>query len=313
MNPQWRAQSIAVYFNTFSQCDFAQPTGDNNFSGRNFGVPTAVSSSTYLTPDLRELTIEQVCLLNNIGKLRVIELVSAVENLCSLLQQGPHRLNSTLAFFSRIIRIMTEERRISATSLTYLEGTISHLASIVDDQDLFTTAMAAIVEIRSALFAIVSEESAAASDVTDGFLSITIVFSETYPHRQVHIFSKTLAEVSGIPASELPIKSIREGSTIIELASGAVVSTGGLLLALNFVLRQARVTIERLAELKRAVKQLRQAGTQVARPRAQRRVPSIMKTGPVSPELTPVRNAVRRYGKALVEMDEPAEVRISVE
>jgi hypothetical protein len=134
----------------------------------------------------------------------------------------------------------------------------------------------------------------------------------------VEILRDVLADVAGVPASNLPLGQFHTGSTFVEFVSTGVVSVGVLLGALNFVLHQASVTIERVVKLKRGLTKLRQvASHEVSRStKAQLvrgKLSSVMRTGAVAPALVPVRSGVRRYGKALVEMDERAEVRILTE
>ena len=96
------------------------------------------------------------------------------------------------------------------------------------------------------------------------------------------------------------------------MISVAAVSVSTILTSLNFVLRQATVTVQRVAEMKRALGKLSKpkrrisAGKALA-PRAPE-VQSLMRAGAVSPELAPVRAAVRRHGRILIEMDDQAAV-----
>jgi hypothetical protein len=306
------AEHRAIYFNVFTSCRFARLVADPVFASRNFGIP-AISTGKELVTTGRAVSIEQICLLNNLGRLRVAMLADVAEVICSSLGGKTHRRNSTLTFFSNIVRILTDERRISATSLIYLEELITRFATTVDDQDLFMAAMSSVIEIRSALFS-VTAESAARPDAGNNVRGVTIVFSPAYVRRQVEAFRDALAEAAGISGGELEIKKIEPGSTFIELASAAILSTGALLSGLNFVLRQATVTIERLAQLQRSVRQFNVPTVQPKPKRPAKKKPAkataIMRTGTVAPELAPVRTAVRRNGRVLVEMDEPARVNI---
>lgn len=306
----------AIYFNVFSHCTFGREISDSHFASRNFGVPTSGSQSA-LVPAGAQITIEQICLLNNIGRLRAIDVASVAESICASLATRVQRRTSTLIFFSKIIRVLTDERRISPTSLIYLEQIIVQFAGKVDDQDLFASAMSAIVEIRSALFSVATETREQPRDNTEGVArTITIRFDETYARHQAEALRDTLSNVASNSSNILVIESVRNGSTIIEMVSNNIISIGALFLALNFVLRQARVTVELVASIGRKLRKTRKSkkvGSPGGGPRRRpNKVPAVMKTGPVLPELAPVREAIRRHGRALVEMDERADVKIVV-
>ena len=309
------AEHRAIYFNVFSRCRFGKIVTERHFSSRNFGIPASADQGT-LVAEGSQTTIEQLCLLNNIGKLRVIDVAAVAEALCASLAGGFQRRTSTLTFFSKIVRVLTDERRISPTSLIYLEEVITSLAASVDDQDLFTAAVGAIVEIRSAAFSVATEAAAKTDESSDQPVThLTIRFAETYARAQAEALRETLAAVAGAPDS-FATESVKNGSTIIEIISANVVSLGALLVAVNFVLRQATSTIKLSMDAGRMFNSLRsKQQPKKARNRAPRKpskVPAIMKTGPVLPSLAPVRAAVHRHGRVLVEMDEKADIAISV-
>jgi hypothetical protein len=305
----------SVYFNVFTDCAFARPFVDAGFSSRNFGTPTTVAGDALVLAG-SHTSIEHLCLLNNSGHLKSIDVVEVAEASCQSLEGRTPRLNSTLVFFAKIIRALTEKARISATSLIYLEEVISRFAGSVGDQDLFSAAMLAIVEIRSALFSIMQE--ADLKEQSDGNArEIRIVFSETYTRQQADALKSALEHTLGLASGGLVIRDFRHGSTWIEITSAAIVSLGGVLVALNFVLRQAKITVDRVAELRKSLAKARgpaktEAKSAVAR-KSRAKLPAILKAGPVAPELKPVREVVHRYGRILVEMDSKAEVRILVE
>lgn len=303
----------AVSFNVFSECDFPGQTHDRLVASRNFGIPAAAEVSELVSKET-SITIEHICLMNNRGHLRVAAVADAAEALCTALSSGRQRRNSTLMFLAKIVRVLTQERRISATSLIYLEEVISHFASLVDDQDTFISAMAAVIEIRTALFSI-STEAVRTGDATT-FRSVRLRFSRTYARDQAEALRDAIAEAAGVPSAELEIETFRQGSTFIELIATAGVSASAFLLSLNLILRQATVTVERLNELRGAIKTLRRGTTsrrssKASAGRKLTKVQSIIATPAVAAILIPVRNAVRRSGRTLVELDEPATVSMS--
>ena len=311
------AEHRAVYFNVFSRAKIAVRISDVTFSSRNFGVPASKDHKS-IVPTGVQTTIEQLCLLNNTDHLRAVDVASVAESICASLATGAHTRTSTLVFFSKIVRALTDERRISATSLIYLEQTIREFASSVEDQDLFTAAMTAIIEIRSALFSVAEEASSSGWASTDELTrEVTIRFSETYSRRQVEILGETLGHVAGADGRTLEISGFRNGSTVVEFMTTNVVTLGALLVAFNFVLRQAEVTVKRWNTLKRSIRPERQKkgtrGRVTPAGRLSRKVPAVLKSGPVARELGPVRTAVTCYGRTLVEMDEKATITVIVQ
>lgn len=309
------AEHRAVYFNVFSRNKFGRAASDAHFSSRNFGIPASEEHGT-LVPPGSEMTIEQMCLLNNVGRLRVVDVAEVAESICTSLAGRVQRRTSTLVFFSKIVRVLTDERRISATSLIYLEQLVLRFAGATDDQDLFTAAMTTVIEIRSALFSVATEGSSKTDGTQeDAARQIIVHFNESYTRGQADALRDTLASVTGEGSDVVVIDAFRNGSTFIDMALTSFVSIGTLLVALNFVLRQAKISIDRWRDLNDSIKyqgkRKRTVKTKKAS-RTRRKVPAIMKTGPVLPELAPVRAAVNRHGRELVEMDEPADIRIAV-
>lgn len=239
------AEHRAIYFNIFSRCDFDQPFRDAHFLSRNFGVSAAGDQSA-IVPAGSAITIEQMCLLNNTGHLRTIDVAGVAESICNTLTSGGQRRPSTLTFYSKTLRVLTDEDRISATSLIYIEQLVTQFAARVVDQDLFTVVMSTVVEIRSALFSLAGRahtEGAATEGAVD---HISIRFSENYARRQADALRETLAYVATGSSDALMTESVRSGSTIIEIVTTGVVSLGALMVSLNFVPHQAKVTVQRL-------------------------------------------------------------------
>jgi hypothetical protein len=126
----WRAEAQSA----FEQNGFDAPSlyaglsrvaDDSYFASRNFGIP-AIGNQGTIVPGGSQ--IEQLCLLNNVGRSRVIDVAGVAESICASLANGVQRRFSTLIFFSKIVRVLTDERRISPTSLIYLEQTIGVVA-----------------------------------------------------------------------------------------------------------------------------------------------------------------------------------------
>jgi hypothetical protein len=313
-----RIENRSIYFNIFQRSVFSKGLTDQVFFSRNFGVLAIELPESIISKDIC-ISIEQICLLNNLGILRSIDIIDATEAICdSLSKKGPKR-NSTLKFLGNIFRTLTEERRISATSLMCLEAIVIGLANTTEDQDLFKVVMDTIVEIRNALVLVANEIQDFDPQQWEGqaLSAISIFFPETYSKNQVQLLRDALAETAGTKPDNLAIEGIRHGSTYIELATSGAVSIAGLLTAFNFILRQAEITVTRIKKLQKAIRspskitRLSKVSKDLVNVSA--RAPAILKAGAVSPVLAPLQKTVRRSGNALAQMDEKAKITILVE
>jgi hypothetical protein len=308
------AEHRGAYFNVFSRCRLAVAVTDPVFASRNFGTPAEGIHGQLVTSE-SGTSIEQMCLLNNVGRFRVVSLIHVATSICTSLARQGYRRSSALTFFSKILRTLTEERRISATSLMYLEELITGFGATIDEQDLLMAAMSAVVEIHSALLAIAAENPIAGEQQADSpARSVTIHFSESYRRRQVEVLRDALAAAADVDPDALTIDDIRSGSTIIDLSS-AVVSVGGLLMAVNFVLRQATVTVQHATNIKKAVYKFHKAAPKKSTNRAltippRAKIQATLQPDSAVPALGRLRREVRRNGRDLIELDEPADVKM---
>jgi len=319
-------QSRAVYFNVFSESDVPGPVTDAVFASRNFGIAASLNEAAVVVPSSAE-TIEQMCLLNNIGQFRVVSLVGVVTEICTSLSRQRLRRGSALRFFSKVLRVLTRERRISSTSLAYLEMLITGFGSTIDDQDLLMAAMAAVLEIHSALLTIAAEPLPSTQYADGPVDRITIYFSQSYGEAHVEALRDTLAQVADVNPGALRVDGVQSGSTFIEVAAVGLVSTAALLAAFNQVLRQARIAIRETTHIVLDAAELKTAVSLFAKP-AQRRsahrrskppalsgtvATAILRPEEEVPSIRRIRGAVRQHGPALIEMDEPADALLSLE
>jgi pentapeptide repeat protein len=311
-------QDRAAYFNVFSMCKFAINVTDEVFAARNFGVPATVDVGRNLQPNIQQ-SLEQMCLLNNLGNFRVISLADVATSICTSLSGSGNRRSSSLTFFSKIVTVLTNERRISATSLMYLEQLITGFGGSIEERDLLMAAMAAVLEIHTALLTVASEVPSNTQSVDGAVRSITIHFSETYGWRDIEIFRDALALAGGTHPTALDVDDVRTGSTIVELASTVFLTTGTVLTGLTFVLRQAKIVVDRATDLKRSINKYKKVSSG-KKPRshalavpAKTRVAAILEPEAVVPGLKRIHNVVERHGRVLSELDERATVRILTE
>jgi uncharacterized protein YjbI with pentapeptide repeats len=304
----------AFHYNVFSKCDFPQLELTGSLTSRNFGLPATGGDREPAGVRRATISLEELCHLNNVGRFQVVDLADAVRGLTGTIEASGSRRNSALAFFGRIIRVLTVERRISATSLFYIEAELSALASATDDQEVLLAAMGAMIEARTALLRIVAE-CEDEEPPRESCRAITIHFSPTYPRTHADALTETISAVAGADAP-LEIKDFKNGSTWIEIISVGAVATTTILSTLNVVLRQATITVKRIGEVRRELRKLskqRPLRRSKSLALAQTKVPAILSPESASPQLAAAKSAVRRHGRVLVELDEPASVTLFVE
>lgn len=310
-------QRRSIYFNVFSDCLFAGTFQDDAFVSRNFGVPAGASSSLPVAEGAL-FSLEQLCILNNRGVLRVTDLVDLIEATLRQFDSVGRRRTSTFEFIRLIVRAISLQRRISPSSLVFIENFVTAFAARVNDSEIFHSAMAFVVEIRSLLFEIATKEIGADDPSFKGVVErITISFKERFSKEEAGVLVKDLSVVAHLSANQFEIDRFKNGSTLIEVVTGGVVSLGPLLVAVNFILRQATVTVERYGKLKKAIKTAGSSGS--------RTVPAVRKTTSRSvatkvstvvmgskqiPELEATRTVVRNSGRKLIEFDTGCDIRV---
>ncbi len=131
------------------------------------------------------------------------------------------------------------------------------------------------------------------------------------------MLARSLTVVGRLSPTSFKIVRFTNGSTLIEIATTGIMSLGPLLVGVNFVLRQATVTVQRYGKLKRVVHAARSnSGREVAKPRrsvgmlAKTKVRAVVMDSDQLPELEATRTVVRQSGRKLVELDTKADVNV---
>lgn len=304
----------AVYHNVYSRCDFAGVETTKVVSAKNFGLPA-------ITEDLRELvqagaglSLDGLCLLNNLGRYRNVFLADVTASLAVAEANGNKVRAGTITFIARIVRALAREGRISTTSLLFVEAQLSALANAMRDPILFVAVMSAVIEVRTAILGSVNE--AAALTLEDGRVeTLAIRLEGKFSEEHAAALCDTLEQGMGQPGA-LSITQVRHGSTIIEMIAVTAVGLGTVITSVNYVLRQTAVTIERVAAIKRAIRKLNpppRTRKTPSRNLVPMRAASVLDVALLPPEVSKLREAVRRHGRLIVEMDEAAAIRISVQ
>jgi hypothetical protein len=193
-----------------------------------------------------------------------------------------------------------------------------NLARDSSDETDFLAAMGALVNVRSALYtaAMRAQGPAARTEPCDGAV---LVFKSNFVADETMAFVAALSEVAFGRPGDIRITSLRQGSTVLELAFTSLATVAGLLGALNLLVSQAGTLVRGLTELRKDLKHalaskpshsarstsLTQAEHKKALPP---KVPAILNPADAFPQLIYVRRAVERDGDILVMFDEDVEV-----
>jgi|ERR1051325_1720614 uncharacterized protein YjbI with pentapeptide repeats len=239
----------SVNYNVFTRSQFDALWEDDAVLASNFGLPSKGQRKS-LTNKSAKISLEEICIKSSASVIVVSELVSAIEN--EFKRQDIHRLKSTrLEFISNMIAALARTKRISATSLTYLETfflTLGKKASLEADA---LAAMSVVINLRSLLFDLI-RESAVDSEMTDCICqAIEIRYERSYSEPDSAELAEILGELANSNPKTFAVSRFAQGSTLIELIALQVVSVGAVLTALNFVLRQVNTTLVRALEVRK--------------------------------------------------------------
>jgi uncharacterized protein YjbI with pentapeptide repeats len=309
----------AVSFNVFSGCRFPQPVKDDVFSSRNFGIPCELQSRSPATQS-SGVNLEQLCILRNLEKMEVADLLDAIRAAFDTLGSTGRRRASTFEFITQIVRATAAERRISPTSLVLVEDFVTGFASGIENAEVFNIAMTLVIEIRSILFEIGAAETTIDHEAAaDAVQRIELKFRETFDRGDVDVLLESILTVGNFPSDGLRVDRLENGSTYIEAATTAFMSLGPLLIALNFILRQATVTVERMGQMKCAVRKAIGAPPAIIPKRdrtknqLEKRVHAVADGKTASREVDATRKVVRRSGTRLAKLDAKASVHVTTQ
>lgn len=304
----------AVYHNVYTHCGFADVAMTEAVSARNFGFPPTGGDMRALVDVGGELSLEAFCLLSNHGHYRAVFLADVALALAMPRPRHQQVRAGTITFVSRIVRALAREGRVSATTLIFVELQLTSIANSVSDPILFVAVMSAVIEVRTAILDLANE--ALSADIgEDEVQTLVIRFDGTLDDRHAGALRETLEEAMG-GGNRLRITDVRQGSTIIEMIAVAALGLGTVMTSANYVLRQAAVTIERIAAIKRAIRKLNpppRPRTSKSRQIVPVKAASVLDVALMPSEVTLLREAVRRHGRLIVEMDEAASIRVSVQ
>jgi uncharacterized protein YjbI with pentapeptide repeats len=145
----------AINYNTFSRCTFADPIISHHVLSQNFGLPSKQGTAS-LTGSTPQESLKQICYSSGSGRTRVEDLIRAIEFECDRQKSKPNKF--VLEFVSKIVAALAGERRISPSSMTYIEELFSDVAKSATATTNFQAAMNAIISVRNAIYDLVSKQ-----------------------------------------------------------------------------------------------------------------------------------------------------------
>jgi len=294
----------AVNYNVFSNCTFEGGVSNETVLSRNFGLKPVKASSSVVRFGT-EVTLEQVCLVSGARPTKVFDLVRAIDFECSRFRGRLKKLR--LEFISNVVRLMASERKIAPSSLIYIEGILSRLGSTLLEDGDPQAVISAFVTVRNALFEQVNE-ILRSEPVSDGQVGkLLLEYNATYTREEGRALASALDEVLGGGTGAIRLTSVRHGSTIFSIDLSALIcSAAAALAAINLLLSQAQISIRKIKELKRQVKQSKPK-TRTKRSVAvlEKPTPALLLSGKQPVELIRLRRAVEEAGIVLVQLDEP--------
>jgi|ERR1051326_398435 uncharacterized protein YjbI with pentapeptide repeats len=243
----------SINYNTFSKCTFTDTIKDELVLSRNFGLPSpphAQSTFVFGSPT----TIELVCRLSSTGQITVSDIIDAIEQECALQRERLKKIR--LEFISNIISTLAKDRRISPTSLVYLEGIFMSLVKSAQDEADFLASMGALVNLRNAVFAIANRAIGMPPSAQAPCESIVLAFRQMYSNDEVAVLANALSEVIFGARGDVRISSVSYGSTIIDYILVSSTTVVSVLAALNLILTQANICLKKIEDLGRRMRKL---------------------------------------------------------
>ncbi|CAN5257604.1 hypothetical protein BH11PSE4_BH11PSE4_38860 [soil metagenome] len=302
----------AVNYNVFSKCRFDRGIASETVLSRNFGLKPAQPASSLIQFG-QNASLEQICLTSGEGRVSIYDLIQAISKEFTTFRGRMKKLR--LEFISNILKILTSERRIAASSLVYIEGMLSALGSTALEDGDPQAILSAFVTVRNALLEL---STATHSDAAmEGALCTKVVliydseFSEEYASAMVKSIDTILTDGQGGVA----LASVQRGSTIITMdIQGMVCSAVAVLGAINLFVSQLTTSVKRIKTLRKTlVKTKVRPRKPTKRQELVKRNPGFLFSGEQPVELIRVRKAVQENGMIIIRMDEPAVLKLFIQ
>lgn len=301
----------SVNYNIFIFTQFDENITSEHVLSQNFGLPGGASQLPVRLEGVPSLS--EVCRRSDTPLFRVRDLVAAIEA-----ESGRQTVRSNklvLEFMANIVVALASTRRISPSSMLYIEQIFAGLARTTTSNVDFRAAMSAVVNIRNAMYDLVTGLRSALPDVEGEARRITAYFEDNFEEETGEELAEVLSELFFERPGAVKLASIRHGSTFLDFVMTASMPTITVVSTLGLIFTQADLIVSKTSQIKDGVKKI--FGKKEAESTAlvpvdpqPEKVPAILKSGTVLPELGPIRIAVERSGKTLIMLDNRVEITI---
>ncbi len=301
----------SVNYNVFTQCHFDVLYEDDVVLAKNFGLPGS-GKSECLSNYGSSISLEEVCIQSSRSRTLVSELISAIENEFKS-ESLPRLKTMRLEFISNIVAALAKSKKISATSLTYLEAFFSKLAKAALSEADVLAAMGVVLSLRSLLFDYARQSPPSVENARYQCQEIDIEYRRTYTNSDAVELAKILGELTTGDPNVFMISRVAFGSTLIELIALQVVSVGAVLTALNFALRQANTALVQAQEIRKNTGKLLKSAPKVSKKRRKKnvsRVQALQQPASLTKDATLLRDAVAVHGYQAVLLDDEAKITV---
>lgn len=300
----------SVNYNVFTECRFDTFYEDDVVLAHSFGLPSYGEKNALVSYG-SHISLEEVCIQSSSGRVTVSDLVLAIQN--EFATQRAHKLKTMrLEFVSNILAALANTKKISAASLTYLEGFFSSLAKAATSEVDALAAMSVVLNIRNLLFAIIPNVYADSEIAACQCDQVDIEYQRSYTMADSVELAKILGQLTIGDPNAFVVSRFSHGSTLIELLAAQVVGVGAVLTSLNFVLRQINTTLVQAQQIRKNTAKLRRPSAKVVKkPRRNvSRIRALQRSGQFSKEELLLRKTVALHGFSAVVLDDEAQTRV---
>jgi uncharacterized protein YjbI with pentapeptide repeats len=305
-----RLDNRSVNYNVFSQSNLDFLIEDEVVLASNFGL-RGKEATRSLTNYGSRITLEEICLKSGSNDIVISELIDAIEN--EFTSPKVVRLKLLrLEFISNIIVAMAKASKISATSLIYIENFFSTLMKSAASETEALAVMRVLFNLRRAQLDIFEQDFTESTHAKSHCRGIGIIYERTYNRADADELANILSKIASGRSDTFVVTYFAVGSTSIQLIASHAVTVGATLMAINFALKQANVTLVQANKIGKNFANLIRPALKKSKRKTSRRKTDLLVQRIPTPqkEMTAVRQTVRRHGRRAVLLDDKSTVTV---
>lgn len=316
-------------FNVFSQSFFELLEDKVDFLSLNYGIRIADKDAVVtISPKIKSDLLLYISFLRYLHKLDSFRFVDLVSRIADALSSGKQKNNiQKIKYLTLICKLTAEEDSLSVFCLELLLIELNKSAKKVTDSALFMEMVDLIMFLKTHQYKAMKVIESEVMNLTSEFSNNIIIrcrLENTYRKAEIKKYSFQLADFVGIPRDQISLLSYETGSTFFEFIIKCSVSIGGVLMFINFSLKQVHKTIDYLAKIKKNLKYLGKktdksaADTEKIKPgnSANQQDLAVVPFAVMSDEgniyHTQVTNIINIHGSALIKLDGLGEINITL-